>query len=65
MTLVEYPADMDDCVDVTCYGHGTCVDGVDSHTCNCEAAYTGSNCETGMFLNITSLSVSEVICICI
>jgi len=54
MTLVEYSADSDNCVGVTCSGHGTCVDGVGSHTCNCEDGYTGYNCETGMFESITS-----------
>lgn len=25
--------------------HGTCVDGIASYTCNCEAGYTGYRCE--------------------
>ena len=53
MILFEYSADIDNCVGVTCSGRGTCVDGVDSSNCNCEAGYTGNNCETGMLLNIT------------
>ena len=43
-----YLADIDDCVGVTCSGHGTCMDGVNSHSCNCTAGYTGSMCETSM-----------------
>ena len=42
-------ADNDDCVRITCSFHGTCVDGVNSHTCSCEAGYTGDSCETGIF----------------
>ena len=42
--------DIDDCVRVTCSFHGTCVDGVNSHTCSCEEGYTGDNCETGRFV---------------
>ena len=26
---------------------GSCVDGVASFTCHCEAGFTGKNCETG------------------
>jgi hypothetical protein len=43
-----YLADIDDCVGVTCSGHGTCVDGVNSHSCNCNAGFTGYMCETSM-----------------
>ena len=47
--LANYFVDVDDCVRVTCSFHGTCVDGVNSHTCSCEEGYTGDNCETGWF----------------
>ena len=43
-----YLADIDDCVGVTCTGHGTCVDGVNSHSCYCNAGFTGDMCETSM-----------------
>jgi hypothetical protein len=49
-SLANYFVDVDDCVRVTCSFHGTCVDGVNSHTCSCEHGYTGDNCETGKFL---------------
>ena len=48
ITHCVYLADIDDCVGVTCSGHGTCVDGVNSHSCNCNAGFTGYMCETGM-----------------
>ena len=41
--------DIDDCIGVTCSFHGICVDGVNSHTCSCEAGYTGDSCATGIF----------------
>ena len=50
--------DIDDCIGVTCSFHGTCVDGVNSHTCSCEAGYTGRDCETGMSLNVDTCSAS-------
>ena len=49
-SLANYFVDVDDCVRVTCSFHGTCVDGVNSHTCSCERGYTGDNCETGKFV---------------
>ena len=27
----------------------SCIDGVNSYTCNCIGGYVGSNCETGKF----------------
>ncbi|XP_052767041.1 uncharacterized protein LOC128207896 [Mya arenaria] len=36
----------DNCVGVGCSGHGVCVDGVLSHTCQCFPGYTGQTCET-------------------
>ena len=32
MVSVVYILDIDDCIGVTCSFHGTCVDGVNSHT---------------------------------
>ena len=37
--------DIDDCVGVSC-GNGVCVDGIATHTCNCDTGFTGTNCET-------------------
>ena len=39
--------DIDDCAGVTCSGHGQCVDGVASYTCECDVGYTGNDCQTG------------------
>ena len=49
ITSCVYLADIDDCVGVTCSGHGTCVDAVNSHSCNCNAGFTGYMCETSVF----------------
>ena len=62
MTLCVCFADIDDCVGVTCSGHGTCVDGVNSHSCNCNAGFTGYMCETSMsFYSVASHSI-KLIC---
>ena len=37
--------DIDDCVSVTCGGHGLCVDGIGTFTCDCEEGYTGELCK--------------------
>ena len=39
--------DIDDCANHTCANGGTCVDGVNSCSCNCSAGYTGERCLTG------------------
>ena len=38
---------IDDCVGVFC-GNGTCADGVNTFMCECEAGYTGIECDSGM-----------------
>ena len=37
---------IDDCASSQCQNGGTCVDGINSYTCNCDAGYAGDNCET-------------------
>ena len=39
--------DIDDCVNHTCHNGGSCVDGINSYSCNCATGYTGDYCETG------------------
>ena len=39
-------ADIDECASSPCQNGGTCVDGINSYSCNCNAGYTGDNCET-------------------
>ena len=48
MTLL----DIDDCEASPCKNGGTCIDGVDSYTCNCVSGYTGHDCETGSVVNV-------------
>ena len=43
------PAAIDECVSRPCQNGGTCVDGNNSYTCNCDLGYEGVNCETGIF----------------
>ena len=40
-------ADIDDCVNHACENGGSCVDGVNSYSCNCLVGYTGDRCEIG------------------
>jgi len=37
---------IDECASSPCQNGGTCVDGSNSYTCNCDVGYTGPNCET-------------------
>ena len=41
-----FPSDVDDCQPNPCV-HGTCTDGVNSHTCQCTPGYRGDNCDEG------------------
>ena len=36
---------IDDCIGVTCNGHGTCIDRVDTYACNCSQGFEGETCE--------------------
>ena len=38
--------DQDDCIEHECVNGGSCVDGVNEYTCNCQAGYTGQLCQT-------------------
>jgi hypothetical protein len=40
--------DIDDCSPSPCENGGTCIDEVDSYTCQCVPGFDGDNCENGM-----------------
>ena len=46
-TIVFFFLDIDDCVNQTCANGASCLDGVNSYSCNCAAGYTGVHCQTG------------------
>ena len=46
-------ADIDECVSSPCQNSGTCVDDVNSYTCQCDRNYIDANCETGAFTATT------------
>ena len=39
--------------------HGTCTDGVDSHTCDCDAGYEGVNCVTGRLIASIAIKIKQ------
>ena len=45
--LLNFSVDLDDCVNHNCSHGASCIDGINSYSCNCSAGFTGSNCETG------------------
>ena len=44
-----YCLDIDECASSPCQSNGTCLDGIDSYTCNCASGFEGTNCETSMY----------------
>ena len=43
--------DVDDCINNTCKNDATCINGVNSYTCNCSVGYTGGYCENSKLEN--------------
>ena len=43
-------SDIDDCGSDSCMHGATCMDRVNSYSCECAQGYIGSRCETGMYL---------------
>ena len=43
--------DIDDCVNHNCANGGSCMDGVNTYTCNCPPGFTGMYCEKGKVFN--------------
>ena len=63
MKNTEMFADVDECSSSPCQNGGTCIDAVNSYTCDCVDGFEGSNCAASKIyldiLHYTSL------CICI
>ena len=45
--FLNFSVDLDDCVNHNCSNGASCIDGINSYSCNCSAGFTGLNCETG------------------
>ena len=63
--IINLYLDINDCHPDPCQNGGTCVDGVDSYTCNCPAGFTAANCQTSkcfLYLRCSFIS-SEGECI--
>ena len=52
--------DIDECASSPCQNGGTCVDALNTHTCNCNPGYGGDDCETG---NIRQNHIQSVLII--
>ena len=45
--------DINECASAPCQNDGTCTDNINGYTCTCRDGYEGSNCETGLWMEIT------------
>ena len=43
--LFTISVDIDDCASEPCLHNGTCIDGIDSYQCQCEAGFNGNICQ--------------------
>ena len=46
LSLLNFSVDLDDCVNHNCSNGASCIDGINSYSCNCSAGFTGLNCQT-------------------
>ena len=54
--------DIDECVNHMCSNGGSCVDGVNNYSCNCQPGFTGDRCQTGR--NYLRRPFSSFCCCC-
>ena len=47
---VVFVVDINDCSSNPCENNGLCTDDVNRYTCTCPAGYTGTDCETSMYV---------------
>lgn len=45
--------DINECASSPCENGGYCHDGINSFTCNCVNGFTGTLCETGMYVKVS------------
>ena len=43
-------ANIDDCAEKTCSGHGVCEDGINDYACQCIDGYEGKDCNSKYLL---------------
>ena len=43
---------MNECISAPCLYGGTCMDEPGGYSCTCAAGYTGTECQTGLYIKI-------------
>ena len=53
-------SDQDDCIGHSCTNGATCVDEIAGYSCQCQAGYVGTWCETGEMMSVHRKILSDV-----
>ena len=52
--------DVDDCIGHSCTNGATCVDAIAGYSCQCQAGYVGTWCETGEMMSLCVMMLSDM-----
>ena len=51
--ILHFPTDIGGCASSPCQNGGSCLDSVNSWSCNCTTGYTGHRCQTGTMIQLS------------
>ncbi len=58
-SILLFFTDVDDCENARCLNGGTCLDGIDSYTCQCVDGWEGNDCSSSMWYSAEHLYLDQ------